>query len=287
MKKRKFRAVRRQNAGVYRLLNGITFLVTSVIIIPFIWILVMSFKTDTEILTEPFAFPEQLRLDNFRRALDILPLGSMYRNTFIIAFFTEIICVTAAFMSSYALTRLKYRSKRLQNGLYLYIISGLMIPTYILLFPIYRIDVLLGLTGTYIALILPLAASQLSFNTLLFTGFLKTFPSELEEAAVMDGCGLFRLCRSIVLPLMKPVLATVIIFNVLYIWNEYPLSVTLIQDPEKRTISMVVSMFRGAYSIDYGGLVAGTILILIPQLIFYGIFQKYIVGGQTAGAVKG
>ena len=91
MKKRKFRAVRRQNAGVYRLLNGITFLVTSVIIIPFIWILVMSFKTDTEILTEPFAFPEQLRLDNFRRALDILPLGSMYPNTFIIAFFTEII----------------------------------------------------------------------------------------------------------------------------------------------------------------------------------------------------
>ena len=258
-----------------RILNCIVVVITVMMIIPFLWIILMSFKTDSEILTTPFSLPEQFSLDNYKRALDILPLGSMYLNTMIIAFFSEEICLAATFMSSYGLTRLKYRSSKLQNGLYLYIISGLMIPTYILLFP------------TYTALILPLAASSISFNTLMFVGFLKSFPSELEEAAVIDGCGLIRLCWSVVMPLMKPIMATVVIFNVLYVWNEYPLSVTLIQDPAMRTISMVVSMFRGAYSIDYSGLVAGTIIILIPQLIFYGIFQKYIVGGQTAGAVKG
>lgn len=121
----------------------------------------------------------------------------------------------------------------------------------------------------------------------MFVGFLKSFPSELEEAAIIDGCRLPRLCWSVVIPLMKPILATVVVFNVLYVWNEFPLCVTLIQNPAMRTISMGVSMFRGAYSIDYSGLVAGTIIILIPQLIFYGVFQKYIVGGQTAGAVKG
>lgn len=270
-----------------RILNCIVVVITVMMIIPFLWIILMSFKTDSEILTTPFSLPEQFSLDNYKRALDILPLGSMYLNTMIIAFFSEAICLAATFMSSYGLTRLKYRSSKLQNGLYLYIISGLMIPTYILLFPIYRINVILKLTGTYTALILPLAASSISFNTLMFVGFLKSFPSELEEAAVIDGCGLIRLCWSVVMPLMKPIMATVVIFNVLYVWNEYPLSVTLIQAPAMRTISMVVSMFRGAYSIDYSGLVAGTIIILIPQLIFYGIFQKYIVGGQTAGAVKG
>lgn len=270
-----------------RILNCIVVVITVMMIIPFLWIILMSFKTDSEILTTPFSLPEQFSLDNYKRALDILPLGSMYLNTMIIAFFSEAICLAATFMSSYRLTRLKYRSSKLQNGLYLYIISGLMIPTYILLFPIYRINVILKLTGTYTALILPLAASSISFNTLMFVGFLKSFPSELEEAAVIDGCGLIRLCWSVVMPLMKPIMATVVIFNVLYVWNEYPLSVTLIQNPAMRTISMVVSMFRGAYSIDYSGLVAGTIIILIPQLIFYGIFQKYIVGGQTAGAVKG
>lgn len=270
-----------------RLLNCIVWMVTIIMIVPFLWIILMSFKTDSEILTTPFSLPESFRLDNYIRALEILPLGNMYCNTFLIAFATEVLCLCVSFMSSYGLTRLKFRSSRLQNGLYLYILSGLMIPTYILLFPIYRIDVMLKLTGTYTALILPLAASLLSFNTLLFVGFLENFPAELEEAAIMDGCGLARLCCSVVIPLMKPIMATVIIFNVLYVWNEYPLSVTLIQDQDMRTISMVVSMFRGAYSIDYSGLVAGTIIILIPQLIFYGLFQNYIVGGQTAGAVKG
>ena len=268
-------------------LNILTFCITLIVIIPFLWIILMSFKTDSQILMEPFSLPKAWNLDNYKRAMEVLPLLSMYKNTIIIAAGSEVICLLTTFMSSFALTRLKFRSKKLQNGLYIFIISGLMIPTYILLFPIYRINVLLKLTGTYTAIILPLAASSVSFNTLMFVGFLKGFPAELEEAAVIDGCRLVRLCWSVVIPLMKPILATVVVFNVLYVWNEFPLCVTLIQDASMRTISMGVSMFRGAYSIDYSGLVAGTILILIPQLIFYCVFQKYIVGGQTAGAVKG
>lgn len=103
----------------------------------------------------------------------------------------------------------------------------------------------------------------------------------------MTAAVLMKLCTYITIPLIKPVLATVTVFNVLYVWNEFPLEVTLIQNPAMRTISMGVSMFRGKYSIDYGGLVAGALLILVPQLIFYGFFQKYVVGGLTAGAVKG
>ena len=136
------------------------------------------------------------------------------------------------------MTRLEYKSKKLQNGIYLFLISGLMIPIYILLFPIYRINIELNLVGSYISVILPLAASSISFNILMFAGFMKGFPSDLEEAAIIDGCSLPRLCLKVTLPLLKPVLTTVAVFNLLYVWNEFPLEVTLIQDPAMRTISM-------------------------------------------------
>ena len=264
-----------------------TVFLTFVILIPFIWLVVLSFKTNNEIMNEPFSLPKTIEWTNYRNAFGILPLFSMYKNTFIIAIVTEALCLVVTFMGSFALTRLTYRHKKLQNAMYLFLISGLMIPIYILLFPIYRINIVLGLVGKYISVILPLAASSISFNILMFVGFMKNFPTDLEEAAIIDGCNLPKLCIKISVPLLKPVLTTVAVFNLLYVWNEFPLEVTLIQNPAMRTISMGVSMFRGQYSIDYGGLVAGTLIILIPQLIFYGIFQKNLVEGITAGAVKG
>lgn len=268
-------------------LSILTVLITIVLMIPFAWLILLSFKTNTDIMNNPLSLPAFLNFDNYKSAFEILPLSSMYKNTIIIVFFTELLCLLVTFMGAFALTRLEYRNKKIQNGIYMFLLSGLMIPIYILLFPIYRINISLKLVNTYTSVILPLAASSISFNMLMFVGFLKSFPSELEEAAIIDGCSLSRLCTRITIPIIKPVLATVMVFNVLYVWNEFPLEVTLIQNPAMRTISMGVSMFRGRYSIDYGGLVAGTLLILIPQLIFYGFFQKYIVEGMTAGAVKG
>ena len=155
------------------LLNIAAYIVTFLIIAPFLWIILMSFKTDSQILTEPFSLPETWNLDNYKRALEVLPLFTMYKNTIIIAVLSELLCIVVTFMSSFALTRLKFKSKKLQNGLYIFIISGLMIPTYILLFPIYRMNVLFKLTGTYLSIILPLAASSISFNTLYVCGIFK------------------------------------------------------------------------------------------------------------------
>ena len=136
-------------------------------------------------------------------------------------------------------------------------------------------------------MILPLAATTLALDVLLLTGFFRDFPEEIEEAAIIDGCGIIKLCTRIVLPIAKPILATVIIFNVLYFWNEYPISSVLISKEELMTISLSASMFKGRYSMDYGGLIAATILITIPEIIFYCFFQRYLVDGMTAGAIKG
>lgn len=269
------------------LLTALTWLVTLIVLVPFLWMVILAFKDNNAILNEPFALPKTWSADNFTRALEILPLGTMYKNTFIIALYTQTLCLVFTFMSSFALTRLTFRSKALQNGIYIYLLCGLMIPTYILLFPIYRMNILFHIVDTYSSVVFPLAASSIAFNTLMFVAFFKGFPKEIEEAALIDGCGIIRLCTSVVIPIVKPVIVTVTIFNVLYVWNEYPLEVTLIQKPAMRTISMGISMFRLQYGVDYGGMIAATILILAPQIAFYIIFQKHIVGGLTAGAVKG
>lgn len=262
-------------------------LITALTAFPFLWLFVLSFKTDTEILNSPFSLPERIDFSNYERALDTLPLVKMFGNTLFVAVFALIISLVCTFMLSYAITRLQFKSKRLQNGLYLLFVAGLTIPPYIVIFPTYRMIVSMGLLGNRVSLILPLAATTMALGVLLMVGFLRDFPKEIEEAAIIDGCNIYQMCTKVVLPVIKPVLATVIIFNVLYFWNEYPISSVLVNDPKMMTISLGASMFRGRYSMDYSGMIAATVLIIIPQLLFYLLFQKHIVEGMTAGAVKG
>lgn len=262
-------------------------IITILTAFPFIWLFVLSFKTDTEILNSPFSLPESFDFSNYKRALDTLPLVKMFGNTLFVVIFALSISLLCTFMLSYAITRLQFKSKHLQNGLYLLFVAGLTIPPYIVIFPTYRIIVSMGLLGNRVSLILPLAATTMALGVLLMVGFLRDFPKEIEEAAIIDGCNIVQMCIYVVLPIIKPVLATVIIFNVLYFWNEYPISSVLVNDPGMMTVSLGASMFRGRYGMDYSGMIAATVIIIIPQLLFYLFFQKNIVEGMTAGAVKG
>lgn len=270
-------------AGTTLLAYGVTF----VVLLPFLWVVLLSFKTNSDILNDPFHMPKTLSFDNYSRALSTLDMGLLYKNTFIIASFMIVIEILITFMSSYALARMIFRSERLRRMIMAFLLLGLAIPAFILLFPVYRLTISFHLLDTYASLIIPYIATSISFNSLLFTGFLKGFPREVEEAAVIDGCGLFTLCRLVVFPIIVPVVATVFIFNILYIWNEFPFAVTLINDKAMTTISLGISQFKGRFNIDYGGIIAASTLLIIPQLAFFGIFQRFIIEGMTAGAVKG
>jgi raffinose/stachyose/melibiose transport system permease protein len=261
--------------------------VTIIVLLPFLWMILLSFKTNSEIVNDPFTFPKMLSFDNYTRALSTLKMGMLYRNTFIIAAITIFIELIITFMSSYALARMVFKSSRLKNSITALLLAGLAIPAFILLFPVYRITIFLGLLNSYASLIIPYIATSVSFNTLLFMGFLRGFPGEVEEAAIIDGSGLYTMCRSIVFPIILPVVATLFIFNTLYIWNEFPFAVTLISDQTMQTISLGISQFKGRFNIDYGGIIAASTLLIIPQLVFFSIFQRFIIEGMTAGAVKG
>jgi len=260
---------------------------TFMVMLPLLWMLIMSFKTNPQILSEPLSMPNSFNFDNYIRALNTLDLPRLFVNTGVIAIVTLIIELVITFMSSFVISRMHFKNKKLKQSLYIFLLVGLTISPFILLFPVYRLTILFKLTRTYTAVIIPYIATSISFNTLLFVGYLNTLPRELDEAAVIDGCGIFRLVTNILVPIAKPVIATIIIFNVLYIWNEYPFASTLIPEQSKYTLSLGASMFKGRYSVDYAGMVAASVMILAPQLLFFGIFQRYLVEGMTAGAVKG
>lgn len=274
----------RRRTGLY--IAGGAYLITFLILLPLLWIVLLSFQNDNEILSNPFSL-STLSFTNYIHTFTSLPLLQMYGNTILLAVVSVTIGTAITFMSSYALTRMVFKRGWIRSSLRVYLLAGLAIPVYILLFPVYQLDLLFGLYGTYAALIIPYIAVSIPFNTLLFTGFLSDLPEEIEEAAIIDGSGLFRLCWSVVLPLMRPVIATVLIFNVIYVFNEFPFVSILINNPAMTTVSLAVSQFQGVYSVDYGGMMAAATIVVIPQLILYALFQKQVVAGMTVGAVKG
>jgi raffinose/stachyose/melibiose transport system permease protein len=262
------------------------YLITFLILLPLLWIAILSFQSNNSILSNPLS-TSTFTVGNYLNVFTEVPLLREYGNTILLAVVSVTIGTVISFMSSFALARMVFRRRWIQSTLRFYLIGGLAIPVYILLFPVYRIDIYLHVFGTYTALILPYIAVTLPFNTLLLTGFLADFPGEIEQAAIVDGAGLWRLCWQVVLPLMRPVLATVLIFNLIYVFNEYPFASVLIDNPQMTTISLAVSQFQGEYSTNYGAMMAASTFILIPQLVIYAVFQRHVIAGMTIGAVKG
>jgi raffinose/stachyose/melibiose transport system permease protein len=264
----------------------VAYLITFLILFPVLWITLLSFQESSQISTQPFSF-DTLTLENYITTFTTLPLLRMYANTLLLAVVSVTIGAVISFMASYALVRMVFRRRRLQSAWRLYLLAGLAVPVYILLFPIYRIDLLLGLYGSYAALIVPYVAVSIPFNTLLFTGFLRELPIELEESAIIDGAGLWRLVTGVIVPLSRPAIATVLIFNVVYVFNEFPFASILINNPAMTTVSLAVSQFQGQYTVNYGGMMAAATIVLIPQLVIYAVFQRQVMAGMTIGAVKG
>ena len=260
--------------------------ITILVVFPFVWMLLLSFKTNSEILSSPLSLPKSFNLDNYKHAMETLNFPKLYANTIFVCVISLAAELVITFFSSFVLARMEFKNEKIRKMLYGFLIMGLSISPFILLFPVYKINVFFGLRGK-LALIFPYIATSISFNTLLLVGYLKSLPTEIDEAAVIDGCNIWDLMIRVILPMTKPVIATVVIFNVLYIWNEFPFASVMLRDVSDYTLSMGASFFKGTYTVDYGGIVASSVMIIIPELLFYGIFQKNIVEGMTAGAVKG
>lgn len=252
---------------------------------PFYICIVMALKTPQETAVSTLALPSQFLLDNFAVAIERSNFARSFMNSILITSVTTISIVLFSAMCGYVICRNPKRCfYQLSSQLMFF---GIMIPFQVIMIPVYRMYKNLELLNTYPGIILLLIGSSIPYATYLTMGFVKTVPMELEEAARIDGCGVWRSFWQIVFPLLKPITSTVGILHVLWMWNEFNMSFIVLQRDEMRTLPIQQYHFFGQFSINLNLGFASACLSMIPVIIFFALTQRLLISGVTAGAVKG
>lgn len=256
------------------------------VIFPFLWMVMTSFKTDPEIIFSPWKLPATLQWDNFSRAWNQAHIGTYFKNTIIVVASSVFLTLLLSSMAAYVLARFDFRGNRFISYLFM---AGLMFPVFLALVPLFFVVKDLHMLGTYRGLVLVYVAYSLPFSIFFLTSFFKSLPSELAEAAIVDGASHYRVFFGVMLPLAKPGLLAIGIFNVLGQWNQFILPLVLNPNPDKYLITQGLSFLaiQQGYQNDYSALFAALTITMIPILVVYIIFQRRLEAGLTAGALKG
>lgn len=251
---------------------------------PIIWMVINSFKSEKEFSVNQFGFPKDFVFDNYVNAWNTANFGVLFQNSIFICIVATVVTVFIGALASYFLSRFTFKMNKI---VYTFFIFGMLIPIHATLVPMFILLRDLGLLNTRITLLFPYIAFNLPITIFILTSFMKAFPKDIEESAIMDGCGIFRIFWSIILPMSRPAIATVVILNFIHNWNEFSFALVLINDPNFQTLPLGLASFAGQFTVNYGAQMAGLTMSLIPILIFYLLLEKEIVKGMTAGAVKG
>lgn len=277
----------RSEGGVLNLFSqGFLWLWALLVIIPVVWIVMTSFKTSREIASDPLALPEAMHWANYVNAWTNGNIGSFFLNTVQVMAFSVTGTMLLGAMAAYVLARYEFPGSRL---LYFGFAAGMMFPVFLALFPLFKTLSNVSLLNTKTGLILVYIAYSLPFTVFFLTAFFRTLPSGVAEAAIVDGAGHYRLFFQVMLPMAKPGLIAITIFNILGQWNQFLLPLVLMnRNPEDAVISQGLAnlAMRQGYEGDAGALFAGTVLAMIPIFVAYVIFQRQIQAGLTAGAIK-
>lgn len=253
-------------------------------IIPIFWMIVNSFKEEQEYAANPFSFPTTLHFSNYTKAWEIANMNIYFLNSLLITFVSLVVTVLLGSLAAYFLARFTFKLRGFTYALFL---LGMLVPIHATLIPIFLIMQKLNLIDTYLSLILPYTAFHLSLTVFILEGFMRGFPKDLEESGIMDGAGVFRIFWSIILPITRPAMATVVILNFIYNWNEYLFALVLITSNALKTLPLGLANFVGVETASYTLQMSALTIALVPILIFYLLLQKQLVTGMTAGAVKG
>jgi raffinose/stachyose/melibiose transport system permease protein len=258
---------------------------SAAVLLPLYTVVNFSFKTKKELyLDHPLALPHDWFFDNYINAFERLNVGTTFLNTFL---YTALSVALLALLSGAAAWAIARNRGRFFRFSYIYFLLGILIPSSALFLPIYIVGFSLHLTNTFYGIILMYVATGLSFSVFLMTGFMTQIPVELEEAAQMDGCSIYRTYFSIVLPLLKPAMATLIILQAFAIWNDYLLASLFVSASSLKTLNVLFAQLFSTTSSNYSTAMAGVLISVIPISILFLSLQKYFIKGLSAGAVKG
>jgi len=243
-----------------------------------------AFKSTREIFQNPFGLPGVWRWENFARVWVEAKFALYFRNSILVTMASIIIILILGAMAGYALGRFRFGGNDL---LYLYFLSGLMLPIRLGIIPLFILMRNLHLLDTLWALILTYAASGLPSAVFILTGFFRTLPADLDSAARIDGAGEWLIFQRIMVPLVRPALVIVAVYNLIPIWNDFFFPLVFIQTDRLKTLPLGMTTFFGQYSTDWGALFAGLTLAALPVVTLYALLSQQFIRGLTAGAVKG
>lgn len=256
-----------------------------IVLVPFYVAVLYAFKPMTEVTANRLAFPQNPTLENFHNVIyenELFSIG--FKNSVINTIPTVLILMGCTSMAAWVLAR---NETPVYNFIYLVLSLGLLIPFQCFILPLFLNWYNLGLVSTNIGFIIARAGLQVSISMVAVTGFVKTVPRELEQAAGIDGCNRFQTFWKVVFPLMTPINVTQLVLNSLFIWNDYSTSVILLRDKESKSLTLAQIQYFNGKTTELNEAFAFFILAMTPILALYLICQKYIISGITAGAVKG
>ncbi|MCX4985482.1 carbohydrate ABC transporter permease [Streptomyces sp. NBC_00572] len=265
-------------------LHAVVWLIGAFVVVPLIYAVISGFKSTGELTTNPFGLPEHWKTGNYTGILGDGMFWRQIANSAGIAIGTTICTVAASAMAAFALARYAFRGREL---FYMLFTIGLMFPFAVAVLPLFLLLRTFDLLDNPLGVILPQAAFGLPMTIIILRGFFRTIPAEVEEAAIMDGCGKFRFFWKILLPMARPALGTVSVLAIVASWNNFFLPLLVFNDPKWQTIPVGVQQFQGQYSTDYALVLAYIVLAMVPALAFYAVAERQLIGGLTAGATKG
>ncbi|MEV8467588.1 carbohydrate ABC transporter permease [Fluviibacterium sp. DFM31] len=273
--------IRRRGKSI--LVHGIVLGLVAIMLLPLVYMVMMSFKTSTEIAQDPLGLPDSLYWGNYMQALASMGYVRSVLNSMGITISVIVVVVFAGAMAAYPLARLENRISRV---IVMVMALGLATPNFVTITPIYVIFRDLGLLDSYLGIVLAFAALKLPLAVFFYTSFIAAIPIELEEAARLDNCNNWQIFWHVIRPLLAPVTATLSLFVMIMVWNDFIYPLLLLTDKDKLTVMIAVYKFVGNTGIDPTKLFPAAVLGSLPLLLMFAVFQRKIMAGATAGAVK-
>lgn len=268
------------------LLRALLFLSVLLVILPLIWTFISSLKNNNEISQYPLRLPGTLQWDNFVRAWTNAKIGDNFLNSILVTAGSMLLSLALVIPASYALGR--YSGKML-NPIRALFMAGMFIQKNYLVVPIFSLLLSFNLLNNRVALCIVYACTTLPFYIFLMSGFMQSIDKAYVEAAGIDGASNFQKMSTVVLPMCKPGLATMLMFSFMEYWNEYILALQIIRDDSKKTLPLGLKniMEQAKYATDWGALFAAMVIVMIPTMVFYLCVQKKLTSGLSLGGLKG
>lgn len=265
--------------------HGVLILWSAIVILPLLWTIMSSFKTSSEIFASPFALPSNWNFVNYVSAWTSAGIGDYFLNTVIVVGGALVIVMVLGAMCAYVLARFSFPGRQ---AIYYLMLVGLTFPVFLAIVPLFFVLKNLALLNTLPGLIITYVAFALPFTVFFLYAFFKTLPQEIAEAAALDGAGEWRTFFQVMLPMAKPGLSSVAIFNFLGLWNQYLIPVAINTNNSNYVLSQGLGAFAGqmGYAVNFGALFAAVVITVVPVLIVYVIFQRQLQGSVTQGTMK-